>query len=270
MDISSLFRPPPRPAHPTVAARANAAPAAPPPPPPALDALDALADTPSMLSAPSNAPSSRTSSVYRADAASTPNNATPPTSAARSLMRSLSSTVLGTLVRSDSATPTSTDGSAGTGTDGLTDPPTRAHWRPDSEVSNCVACGVAFTLLERRHHCRKCGDVFCHACTATYARLDGHAQFHDHGHLVRVCQSCLQHRADANVLRAEVERLREQRLALARERERKEQEAAAVPPPAAQAPVDIARPRDANKPPADMHGIGTLGSVPSDWNWSTF
>ncbi|KNE58647.1 hypothetical protein AMAG_04205 [Allomyces macrogynus ATCC 38327] len=184
MDISSLFRPPPRPAHPTVA-RANA-PAAPPPPPPALDALDALADTPSMLSAPSNAPSSRTSSVYRADAASTPNNATPPTSAARSLMRSLSSTVLGTLVRSDSATPTSADGSAGTGADGLTDPPTRAHWRPDSEVSNCVSCGVAFTLTRAPAplpQVRQCGDAFLQRVhRPPYARLrTAMTQFYDLG-----------------------------------------------------------------------------------------
>lgn len=42
-----------------------------------------------------------------------------------------------------------------------------AH-QPDSVSSACdnVYCRVPFSLFERRHHCRKCGGCFCHACTS--------------------------------------------------------------------------------------------------------
>ncbi|KAH7926218.1 hypothetical protein BV22DRAFT_1033137 [Leucogyrophana mollusca] len=40
-------------------------------------------------------------------------------------------------------------------------------WKPDSLASSCdnFYCHVKFTVLERRHHCRKCGGVFCRQCT---------------------------------------------------------------------------------------------------------
>ncbi|CAK5264048.1 unnamed protein product [Mycena citricolor] len=41
-------------------------------------------------------------------------------------------------------------------------------WKVDSESTYCdsLPCRVPFTLFERRHHCRKCGGVFCRACTS--------------------------------------------------------------------------------------------------------
>jgi len=41
----------------------------------------------------------------------------------------------------------------------------RARWLPDSEFKSCFKCDLAFTLTNRRHHCRHCGSVFCNACT---------------------------------------------------------------------------------------------------------
>jgi len=40
-------------------------------------------------------------------------------------------------------------------------------WKPDSLASNCdnFYCRIKFSLFERRHHCRKCGGVFCGNCT---------------------------------------------------------------------------------------------------------
>jgi len=40
-------------------------------------------------------------------------------------------------------------------------------WEPDADAPTCrgPACGVAFDSLERRHHCRFCGRVFCGACS---------------------------------------------------------------------------------------------------------
>ncbi len=42
---------------------------------------------------------------------------------------------------------------------------TPPRWQPDHEVSACPICGTQFSLLYRRHHCRKCGRVVCAGCS---------------------------------------------------------------------------------------------------------
>ncbi|KAI6128700.1 FYVE zinc finger-domain-containing protein [Pisolithus croceorrhizus] len=46
-------------------------------------------------------------------------------------------------------------------------------WKPDALASTCdnFSCRVPFSLLERRHHCRKCGGVFCQQCTSRITHL---------------------------------------------------------------------------------------------------
>ncbi|KIK91544.1 hypothetical protein PAXRUDRAFT_149288 [Paxillus rubicundulus Ve08.2h10] len=46
-------------------------------------------------------------------------------------------------------------------------------WKPDALASTCdnFYCRVKFSVLERRHHCRKCGGVFCHQCTSRVTHL---------------------------------------------------------------------------------------------------
>ncbi|KAF4623354.1 hypothetical protein D9613_001571 [Agrocybe pediades] len=41
-------------------------------------------------------------------------------------------------------------------------------WKPDSSATVCdnFYCRTTFGLFERKHHCRKCGGVFCHSCTS--------------------------------------------------------------------------------------------------------
>jgi len=39
-----------------------------------------------------------------------------------------------------------------------------ARWVPDESVINCSRCLEDFTLTKRRHHCRKCGQIFCGSC----------------------------------------------------------------------------------------------------------
>ncbi|KAK0506394.1 FYVE zinc finger-domain-containing protein [Armillaria luteobubalina] len=43
----------------------------------------------------------------------------------------------------------------------------RSLWKPDSAASCCdnFFCRERFSVFERRHHCRKCGGVFCSQCT---------------------------------------------------------------------------------------------------------
>eukprot|EP01090_Pellita_catalonica_P016053 TRINITY_DN44_c0_g1_i1.p1 TRINITY_DN44_c0_g1~~TRINITY_DN44_c0_g1_i1.p1 ORF type:complete len:830 (+),score=198.05 TRINITY_DN44_c0_g1_i1:44-2491(+) len=37
-------------------------------------------------------------------------------------------------------------------------------WVNDEWAPICSFCGVTFSLLTRRHHCRGCGKIFCHSC----------------------------------------------------------------------------------------------------------
>ena len=41
-----------------------------------------------------------------------------------------------------------------------------SNWVPDEERTSCLTCGEAFTLFLRKHHCRKCGEIFCHKCSS--------------------------------------------------------------------------------------------------------
>jgi hypothetical protein len=42
-----------------------------------------------------------------------------------------------------------------------------ARWKADAEVTACenTKCRKAFTVLRRKHHCRRCGGIYCDACT---------------------------------------------------------------------------------------------------------
>jgi hypothetical protein len=37
-------------------------------------------------------------------------------------------------------------------------------WQEDSSAGRCGECGVKFTLFTRRHHCRRCGLIYCGNC----------------------------------------------------------------------------------------------------------
>ena len=47
----------------------------------------------------------------------------------------------------------------------------RADWLPDDAAPNCMRCGKEFNLMCRRHHCRQCGQLFCHRCCSSKALL---------------------------------------------------------------------------------------------------
>ncbi|XP_002000123.3 zinc finger FYVE domain-containing protein 26 homolog [Drosophila mojavensis] len=65
--------------------------------------------------------------------------------------------------------------------------PTREEWIPDESATHCMCCRrSAFTMLMRRHHCRRCGRVVCYACSTqrmTIPELYGDVE-------VRVCNDC--------------------------------------------------------------------------------
>ncbi|PAA73200.1 hypothetical protein BOX15_Mlig021178g1 [Macrostomum lignano] len=59
---------------------------------------------------------------------------------------------------------------------------------PDSASISCTSanCGVEFSLLQHRHHCRSCGDSFCSHCTTHKMPLP----LLGHHSPVRVCEPC--------------------------------------------------------------------------------
>lgn len=66
-------------------------------------------------------------------------------------------------------------------------------WTPNAQADACTKCGAPFTLLRRRHHCRACGALVCHACSAERAPIpiDGPSTLH------RVCNTCHAKYADS-------------------------------------------------------------------------
>merc|ERR1719419_2055685 len=62
------------------------------------------------------------------------------------------------------------------------------HWISDNEVNNCPKCKAQFGVLERRHHCRKCGNIFCHKCSNNRMDLPDMG----YGEPVRVCDFCFE------------------------------------------------------------------------------
>ncbi|KAH8377111.1 hypothetical protein KR093_003521 [Drosophila rubida] len=60
------------------------------------------------------------------------------------------------------------------------------HWLKDEGADQCVKCHVKFTLYERKHHCRNCGQVFCNKCSRFESEISRLRILKP----VRVCQAC--------------------------------------------------------------------------------
>ncbi|XP_026480683.1 pleckstrin homology domain-containing family F member 2-like isoform X2 [Ctenocephalides felis] len=61
-----------------------------------------------------------------------------------------------------------------------------AVWVPDNEATVCMHCKkTQFTMIVRRHHCRKCGAVVCGPCSAKKFLLPGQSS-----KPLRVCMQC--------------------------------------------------------------------------------
>ncbi|KAF8763223.1 Zinc finger FYVE domain-containing protein 21 [Argiope bruennichi] len=61
-------------------------------------------------------------------------------------------------------------------------------WVPDGESPSCAHCHTKFDFLTRRHHCRRCGNVFCNPCCENKLPLP-RMSFVDP---VRVCGDCVE------------------------------------------------------------------------------
>lgn len=59
-------------------------------------------------------------------------------------------------------------------------------WQLDADIDACNGCGRPFhKLTRRRHHCRRCGMIFCNACSAQRRTVRGS------DNPKRVCSACM-------------------------------------------------------------------------------
>lgn len=68
----------------------------------------------------------------------------------------------------------------------------RVFWMPDHSCRVCYECDSQFTILNRRHHCRLCGRVFCAKCTSNSvpAPSDERKGVSEEWERIRVCNYC--------------------------------------------------------------------------------
>lgn len=144
----------------------------------------------------------------------------------------------------------------------VTSPPTRKHWKPDTESSICddPLCKRSFNYFTRRHHCRKCGNIFCDWHSSSVLPLDQDANFNPRAVPTRTCNHCF------DQVKARHSRNNSQSSGSddASGSGRSSNGARACPtnPMAAKGSAE----NEFNLPNAkDM-----AASVPRDWNWSTF
>lgn len=62
----------------------------------------------------------------------------------------------------------------------------KVPWKKDRESTSCEHCEVSFGLLRRKHHCRRCGGIYCNDCCGEKVKgILGYGET-----LQRVCKSC--------------------------------------------------------------------------------
>ena len=58
-------------------------------------------------------------------------------------------------------------------------------WVDSNLIHRCQQCMTGFSLLNRKHHCRACGRVVCHICSAQRIFMITSNKFE------RVCKECI-------------------------------------------------------------------------------
>ncbi|KAF7556085.1 hypothetical protein G7046_g6399 [Stylonectria norvegica] len=134
----------------------------------------------------------------------------------------------------------------------VTDLPTRKHWKPDVESVVCddPTCKRSFNYFNRRHHCRKCGDIFCDWHSNFVVPLDQAAKFNPRATPSRTCGHCFE----------------EYKVWYSQNNSQVSSTAGSDATHTIPSTPITAGPGDKNLPTTPEVAI----SVPRDWNWSTF
>ena len=123
--------------------------------------------------------------------ASTPNTQSPPLSSSIPIRPNISSSAFsstGDYLSSSFSTRTTTS-ETGKPPSEFNVPivaPSKKSWVSDDDVSVCMCCNeVRFSMLNRRHHCRRCGRVVCKTCSQHMTLIKNRQE--------RTCKDCYQH-----------------------------------------------------------------------------
>ncbi|GLD93040.1 hypothetical protein PINS_up001632 [Pythium insidiosum] len=98
-------------------------------------------------------------------------------------------------VSTASTTSTSWSSTAATTRDSVS---ISGRWVDDAAVQSCRKCERGFTLVNRRHHCRICGNIFCNACSRT--RIVFSTGPGESAKRQRVCDPCASHAQSSAIL----------------------------------------------------------------------
>ncbi|RYP30804.1 hypothetical protein DL767_006085 [Monosporascus sp. MG133] len=136
--------------------------------------------------------------------------------------------------------------------------PTREHWKADPESTMCdePSCMRRFNYWTRRHHCRKCGNIFCDWHSAYDVPLDQDANYNPRGTPSRACFHCF------SAFKAWRSRTNSQASSDNSSVTNGSQSAPASPV--------VSGPTAKNMAQRQQHPSEIAMSVPRDWNWSTF
>lgn len=145
--------------------------------------------------------------------------------------------------------------------------PTRRHWLRDETVAECgaAACHKRFNFFERRHHCRKCGGIFCKEHTLHFLYINHLAQFTTGGRgtLSRVCDGCIDQYND----------FIQHEFGTGSVSLSPPQHTETAEPMAHKAIGSVRRDvlvKHANVQREDTRTEPVVGSVPANWSWSSF
>lgn len=118
----------------------------------------------------------------------------PETPLKSSLSHSFSTSNLSTTNNNTAFTGTTDTSSSSSSSFSFLDQPSKAHWSANNSRSTCTNCSAPFSVFStgkhRRHHCRRCGQLFCDPCSSYTVRLDPNCNFHLLGQKTRACGKC--------------------------------------------------------------------------------
>lgn len=173
------------------------------------------------------------------------------------------------------------------GGENLRGEPTRKHWIKDESVFKCgiPSCSKVFNFFERRHHCRKCGGIYCKEHTSHFLYINHLAQFTTGGRgtLSKVCDNCIKEYnefvANEFGIHQNVSKINPQSRLNNFDNSRSSHTMPTSPtsptnsvnltknlPYMTMKNITAKENRDSN----DARGDQLVGSVPANWSWSSF
>ncbi|OLN81825.1 FYVE-type zinc finger-containing protein C9B6.03 [Colletotrichum chlorophyti] len=137
--------------------------------------------------------------------------------------------------------------------------PTRKHWKPDTESVMCddPTCKRNFSAFTRRHHCRRCGNIFCWTHSDNLIPLDEDCNYNPRGAPSRACFHCY---TEFKIWKSRNG---------SRSGSDQSSDSADTPTPSSPIVASSNAPMLPGLLPPTK-GPEVAASVPRDWNWSTF